>query len=251
MKAEIHEVGRRIDVPIGMKEALSWRIAAELIRRHPGVLNAIETHPGGGQYDCLTLVRNQKSSTSRSAGHLVCHLNRAGLGHLTPASWFEQESERLNWLDVLFADDFDADVISWLEAGGGLNESRPENVDRASAAAASLISSALWIGQSMGKQLTARNGFHDSSGSFGSGVMLEYFSALSMTPELDLHLDIDLDGQPAYRYWFILDRDRPGSSGVIVGVDLQRGLVWSKDHVAEPIVGLTAIGWQLAWTSAS
>lgn len=52
-----------------LREALSWRLVAELHRRHPREFTVIETHPGGGQYDCLSLI----------AGNTVlAHLNRVG-----------------------------------------------------------------------------------------------------------------------------------------------------------------------------
>src|SRR4051794_10708319 len=34
-------------------EATSWRLASELVRRHPDSLRLIRAHPGGGQSDCL------------------------------------------------------------------------------------------------------------------------------------------------------------------------------------------------------
>jgi hypothetical protein len=42
--------------------ALAWWLAAELIRRHPADLREIETHPGGGQYDCISLYRRNSDS---------------------------------------------------------------------------------------------------------------------------------------------------------------------------------------------
>ena len=53
----LHELGEQIDLPYPMKRALAWWIAAEMIRRHPDEVRVIENHPGGGQYDCLTLCR--------------------------------------------------------------------------------------------------------------------------------------------------------------------------------------------------
>ncbi len=43
-------------------EIASWRIVSELIRRHPEKFTVIETHPGGVQYDCLTLYDEQTIS---------------------------------------------------------------------------------------------------------------------------------------------------------------------------------------------
>lgn len=39
-----------------MVEAASWRLASELVRRHPTALRLIRGHPGGGQSDCLWLL---------------------------------------------------------------------------------------------------------------------------------------------------------------------------------------------------
>ncbi|MBE8146482.1 hypothetical protein IOD13_09295 [Brevibacterium casei] len=33
----------------------SWWVASEFLRRHPE-FDLFETHPGGGQYDCLTIL---------------------------------------------------------------------------------------------------------------------------------------------------------------------------------------------------
>lgn len=37
-------------------EAASWRLASELVRRHPTAVRLIRDHPGGGQSDCLWLL---------------------------------------------------------------------------------------------------------------------------------------------------------------------------------------------------
>ena len=62
----------------------SWWVASELIRRHPE-LELIETHPGGGQYDCLSVL------SADGAHKLHIDLNRNGRMHIhsgTP-SWFD------------------------------------------------------------------------------------------------------------------------------------------------------------------
>ncbi len=45
-----------------LTEIASWRIVSELIRRHPEKFTVIETHPGGGQYDCLSPYSMQTKS---------------------------------------------------------------------------------------------------------------------------------------------------------------------------------------------
>lgn len=54
----------------------SWWVASELIRRHPEI-DLRETHPGGGQYDCLTIV-----SPRSLPGTLHIDMNRKGRIHI-------------------------------------------------------------------------------------------------------------------------------------------------------------------------
>jgi len=54
-----------------LTELASWTLATEVMRRAPKLLRIIETHPGGGQYDCLSMVR--------IVPHLhLCAFNRLG-----------------------------------------------------------------------------------------------------------------------------------------------------------------------------
>lgn len=55
-------------------EIASWRLISELFRRYPGKFNLIETHPGGGMYDCLTLFHKHRQ---------VADFNRVGSFHVT------------------------------------------------------------------------------------------------------------------------------------------------------------------------
>lgn len=64
-----------------LAEALSWGLAARLARRHPE-LRITEEHPGGGQYDCLTIV----GLGDGAFDHI--HLNRVGSGFVwTGGGW--------------------------------------------------------------------------------------------------------------------------------------------------------------------
>lgn len=54
------------------RESLSWQIAVLLLRMHPGRLRLVETHPGGGTYDCLSMY----DRSDQRRGEL--HLNRGG-----------------------------------------------------------------------------------------------------------------------------------------------------------------------------
>lgn len=60
------------DVNTRLRLAQSWWLASELARRHPELL-IIETHPGGGQYDCLSLVKDEQT---------LIDVNRVGSIHI-------------------------------------------------------------------------------------------------------------------------------------------------------------------------
>ena len=55
-------------------EIASWRIVSELTRRYPGKVNVLETHPGGGQYNCLSLFDKKQKH--------IADFNRAGRFHV-------------------------------------------------------------------------------------------------------------------------------------------------------------------------
>lgn len=80
-------------------EAASWRLASELVRRHPDRLRILRTHPGGGQYDCLTV-------TTRAADGGVIQLNRLGTiqVHERFGSTEAPPSEPVEWDTYLRAD---------------------------------------------------------------------------------------------------------------------------------------------------
>ena len=115
----VHQAGDSVELPYPIVNALAWWVTAELIRRHPNTLRVLETHPGGGQYDCLSLFRRDGD---RHNPELVVHLNRSG--SITPNSWFHSdgggEPDRFNWLDVLATDDRRAHIVEQLEQSEGL-----------------------------------------------------------------------------------------------------------------------------------
>lgn len=55
-------------VTIQVCEMISWRLAAEFHRRHPNEWTLIETHPGGGIYDCLTFYSERSSACLNRQG---------------------------------------------------------------------------------------------------------------------------------------------------------------------------------------
>jgi hypothetical protein len=60
-------------------ERLSWSVAAQLLEWFPDLV-VLETHPGGGQYDCLSLA-------APSARDVVIDMNRQGSIHVPLSRW--------------------------------------------------------------------------------------------------------------------------------------------------------------------
>lgn len=85
--------------PHDIREATTWKIVAGLDERFNHQLKVIETHPGGGQYDCISLVdtRNGRNQT-------VIDLNRNGSIHILHGNkegpiadgWERAENGQLN-----------------------------------------------------------------------------------------------------------------------------------------------------------
>lgn len=69
-----------MSVPYPVAEALSWRLAVEIVRRHPKDLWLVQTNPFG-DYDCLTL----RSITHPASGPSI-HINRHG--YHAQIQWF-------------------------------------------------------------------------------------------------------------------------------------------------------------------
>lgn len=219
-----HAAGEQVRVPRPVAEALSWRVAAELVRRHPDELCVIETHPMTGQYDCLTILDRNRTHQ----GHPVVQMNRMPGGHVTPRSWFSTNAERANWLDVLFAEHMRREIVIPLEHMEGLSVPTETPPTMPTSIGARVIAAALWTRLAT-SPLTAHNGVLDSSGMFGSGIRTGLFSAFAgLASEIAGHDPDELVGHPAYDYWFLTGTVDGAADQPIIGIDTRRGLAWSK-----------------------
>ncbi|MEY3258342.1 MAG: hypothetical protein RI954_368 [Actinomycetota bacterium] len=221
---EHHVVGEAMQLSRPIAEAASWRLAAELIRRHPDELYAIETHPMTGQYDCLSIYRH----TGANRHDAVFQLNRMPGGHVTPKSWFSTQGERFNWLDVMLSVDLRREIVVPLEHMEGLVPPRETPQTTRTSIGARVIATALWS-RLQSSPMYALNGVLDSSGAFGSGIQTGLFASFSgMSSQLDGHDPKELDGHPAYHYWFVIGHRKGANDQPILGIDTWRGLVWTN-----------------------
>lgn len=175
--------------------ASSWWVASELVRRNPD-LRLIETHPGGGQYDCLSVVRRVAGSWTT-----LIDLNRAGSMHVHQIA-ADQAFEPLTW-DSTFRNDDAHDAVKRLEAAAGLAPPKPSPPTGAAAVTFRVIARLLAGTVNDRRQWDVRNEQQDTSGGeYGRG---NYVDALpQLADALDDRRDDDVLGVSRYRYWALL-----------------------------------------------
>ncbi|MDW7773158.1 MAG: hypothetical protein SCH71_09750 [Desulfobulbaceae bacterium] len=180
-----------------LKEIASWRIACELFRRYPDQFHLIETHPGGGQYDCLDFYE-------KNSNELVASFNRRGRLHIYPML------ERHETLHVwpMMVEKSTREVLdeicrkAKLPIPSQVPPSTPEVLVYrfiAGLLTHSVFGLNYW---------ECRNGFFDHSGA-GDCFIREEFEAFPEAKKLLLeNWEDDHRKNPSYRFWFILcDRE--------------------------------------------
>lgn len=146
------EPGLNIIVPsVSLREIASWVIASELVRRAPKRLRLIQTHPGGGQYDCLTVMEGPDS---------VCDFNRQGSLH------FANNSSDAAPIDIwlrMICQPSPKQVLD--EISVRLRIPIPEKLPAGNAASLTyrVIARVLKLSVFGAEQWRCLNGFHDSS----------------------------------------------------------------------------------------
>ncbi len=197
-------------------EAASWRLASELVRRHPLSIRVLHTRPGGGQYDCLTV-------TSPTGEGGTVQLNRNGTiqVHDRFDGRTADEWEPTEWDDYLRADP--RSFLDRLERAAGL--STPSHVPPSdpmtlsyrvfAALAATAVKSV--------HPIEIQPGQFDSSGYDGGNDALDLFSAIPQ--ELRRSKDDDLFQLAGYRFWVVL-RDRVP----ILAFEQDEGMAWTQHH---------------------
>jgi hypothetical protein len=180
-------------------EAVSWRLATELIRRHAGDLRLVETHGGGGQYDELRLYPR---SGPESATFLVS-LNRLGSAHFSRApAWGTV------WIDAVAAED-PRSTVDELERRAGLHSAAGLPAATADVLTFRAIAMILSHTAFEPARWECRSGVLDSSG-YGGGPRDELFRAFPTagTRRQERQRD-DLLDEPAHRFWFLLRNSEP------------------------------------------
>lgn len=200
-------------------EAASWRLASELVRRHPTIRRLVRAHPGGGMSDCLWLL-----PLTGEAGDV--RLNREGtIQVLERFDGRESTWEPTPWDEYLRADP--RDFLDRLESSAGLPApasvpaSTPRTLTlRVLAAIASTAVKSV-------HPIEIQPGMIDTSG-YGGGPNRSAFEAFPGIPGrlVDARPD-DFYGHAGYRFWFVIRDDVP-----VLAFEQREGLGWTPHHDA-------------------
>jgi hypothetical protein len=201
-------------------EAASWRLASELVRRHPTTVRLIRGHPGGGQSDCLWLLPLDGDNRD-------LRLNRSGTIQVLerfdgrPAD----EWRPTEWSEYLFAEP--RAFLNRLERAAGLPT--PSQVPTAAPRMRTyrvLAAIAATAFKSV-HPIEIREGVVDTSG-YGGGhnENLDAFSidAGRLRPGPD-----DFFGEAGYRFWIVVRDQVP-----VLAIDQADACAWTP-HGHAPI----------------
>jgi hypothetical protein len=208
-------------------EAASWELAAGVVRRYPFRFRVIETHPGGGQYDCLTLIDKSRQS---QLDHI--DLNRAGSIFV----WAKQGGWawvwRGAWSELVAKEDTES-LVDRLCRRSMLP--MPSASPRTSPTSNGVRFVAAFLKQAMfgPTHWDCRNATEDTSGGSG-GTRTSLFDRF---PRARQRLEVgergDLFGVPGYRFWFLQQEREPR-----LALELSRGTAWLQDGREIDLVAL-------------
>lgn len=227
-----------------IKRALAWKTYRTLLDHHPDLdLFIMETHPGGGQYDCLTLVQLPRFRD-------VCWINLVGdsvrfgapFDRPTPTEPVEPEPHV-----VLALGANPEGLAQRIEATLGFPDRRP--VARTPRCLALAVIGTLLDRVALGsKEIELRSGWFDTSGMEDSGVRT-WAQALPGVAEVPEHADWRVAARACGRYWS-LDRNRFSEAPAVI-VDVVSGALWLHGVLAKDLPTRFAAGHgvrDLAWT---
>lgn len=138
-------------LPFHVADALSWRLVAELVRRHPDELWALRTFPFEGHYDCLSVVRRSSPLEwpALRINRKGCHADFSWFGQGEPAAVAGEQLIR--WTDCVNAEE-PRDWLIELESTVGLSKPRSRKLPPSTPASLAIR----WIAQFLSVQVGSR-----------------------------------------------------------------------------------------------
>lgn len=214
-------------------EALSWRICAELARRHPGRLRVLELHPCTGQYDCLSLM-DLDDDTGR------VQANRVGSIHAFSSTF---DDTIWTWEDYMRADP--REFLLEVERAADLVPPRSVPASTPTTLAYRAIAAVLTADVAGVQELEALNGVADSD--LDVDVRESLFDVFP--DALGPHRDRGRrrpDERAEYRFWFLCRDGEP-----VAAIDDGYGVAFWPDGTEWHLMDVyRAVGRHLATTVA-
>jgi hypothetical protein len=201
-------------------ELASWTLASELIRRAPQHLHIAEMHPGGGQYDCLSIFQTDLECN-------LCTFNR--VGSFTAFKWFDNGRDRdfstqIDVWDRVAKGDSTREILDEISNLIRLPKPSPLPAGTATSLTYRMITATLQVKTFATAGWTCLSGFHDSSGFEGSSIRTELFRCFP-----SVHLPSDWENSHKLGiigpsgFWFLCCDDEPMICLEITGRGYSRG----------------------------
>lgn len=231
-------------------EAVTWAIIADIMRRHEATagLRVIETHPGGGQYDCRTILQPTATDFgphvhfNLQSGNAACFGTFGQPRRVERPHWAgeDQGPDRLACVEAVLQAEHRMEVVNDLEAKLGLPS--PARSPATTRHALSYRVMAEIVARSMldGPVVRWMNGREDTSGYEPSDPIR---SPLRRVPEIARRLaepGAERPRTPAdalgYGHWILMTRKNVhGDPDPIAVVDALDGLLYRLDGQGEPL----------------
>lgn len=223
------------ELSTSVREILSWRLMAELLRRHPEIGTLIETHPGGGQYDCLTIF---------GEGQSIASLNRRG--DFTPLfNWEAQVSHEQIWHPCLAEEGFTL-VLNKLSKA--LKMKVPKQLSKTTPEVLVYRVIAGLLGYSLldKNPMECRNGQMDTSGEADHAHREAWFNSFptALTERRQFDQSASPRANTTYHFWFILRGKEPvlgfstnGNAHTKEGLMIDLMEIYKRRRKLEDVIG--------------
>ncbi len=227
-------------------EAATWLLIADLMRRHehPAGLRVIETHPGGGTYDCRTVLKPSATDFGPNihfniqSGNATCNGTFGARRPVRSPRWAGDEPDRLAYVDAVLQAPNRMDVVNHLEAMLGLPSPPESPVTTRHALSYRLMAEVAARSIFDGPVVRWENGREDTAG-YGSDDPIRL--PLRRVPEIARRLaEASEPRTPAdakgYRYWILTTRQQPGETGEAAAiVDALDAMLYRLNGKDEPV----------------
>lgn len=196
LNTEKQNLPEEVSMNTQLIEVASWRIVSELHRRYSGHFVMVETHPGGGQYDCLSLFHDKRH---------IADFNR--VGNFNVFSCKQDPSSKSIW--QLLAEEPPQDVLDQVCRRLDLNI--PAKLPPSTSEVIVYRFIAAFLSHSVfgREKWECRNGYYDSSGMGECGVSHLFNQFPEAKERLRVSVPNDLLEIPAYRFWFVIRDYKP------------------------------------------